>query len=74
MRQVFPGVVVSPFLMVGITDSRHYRELTDNIYRFAPIIADREDLSRVHSTDERLGIENYKDMIRFYVALVKNAC
>lgn len=74
VREVFPEALVAPFLMIGITDSRHYRELTENIYRFAPIVVNEEDLGRVHSTNERIGVDNYKDMIRFYIRLLRNSC
>lgn len=74
VREVFPEVLAVPFIMIGITDSRHYKELTSNIYRFAPIVVDEEDLGRVHSTNERISVENYEDMIRFYIRLIRNSC
>lgn len=72
IREVFPDVVVSPGLMVGGTDARHYSGVSDNVFRFAPVRAKPEDLSRFHGTNERLSIENYADMIRFYRRLMQN--
>jgi carboxypeptidase PM20D1 len=71
IREVFPDVVVSPGLMVGGTDARHYSGVSDNVFRFAPVRAKPEDLSRFHGTNERLSIENYADMIRFYRRLMQ---
>jgi acetylornithine deacetylase/succinyl-diaminopimelate desuccinylase-like protein len=34
---------------------------------------DGEDLKRFHGTNERLSIEGYADMIRFYRRLMENA-
>jgi carboxypeptidase PM20D1 len=31
-----------------------------------------EDLKRLHGTDERLGIENYGEIVRFYAQLLRN--
>lgn len=72
IREIFPGVVVAPGLMVAATDSRHFTDVTDNIFRFSPVRANSEDLKRFHGTNERLSVENYADMIRFYRRLVQN--
>lgn len=73
IREIFPDVVVAPGLMVATTDSRHYSGIADNIFRFSPVRANAEDLKRFHGTNERLSIENYGDMIRFYRRLMENS-
>src|SRR5437667_8875965 len=72
IREIFPDVVVAPGLMVAATDSRHYTEVTDKIFRFSPVRANLDDLKRFHGTNERLSIEGYADMIRFYRRLIEN--
>ncbi len=72
IREIFPDVIVAPGLMVAATDSRHYTGLTDTILRFTPVRANADDLKRFHGTDERLSIEGYADMIRFYRRLIEN--
>ena len=73
IREIFPGVIVAPGLMVAGTDSRYYAGITDNIFRFSPVRANSEDLKRFHGTNERLSIEGYADMIRFYRRLIENS-
>jgi carboxypeptidase PM20D1 len=73
IREIFPDVIVAPGLMVATTDSRHYAAITDNIFRFSPVRATSEDLKRFHGTNERLSVDNYGDMIRFYRRLMENA-
>lgn len=73
IREIFNHVTVTPSLMVGATDARHYQPLTDQIYRFSPLRAGQDDLDRVHGTNERIAIENYEEMIQFYVRLILNA-
>jgi carboxypeptidase PM20D1 len=73
IREIFPDVIVAPGLMVAATDSRHYAGITDNIFRFSPVRANAEDLKRFHGTNERLSIEGYADMIRFYRRLIENS-
>jgi carboxypeptidase PM20D1 len=72
IREIFPDTLVAPGLMVATTDSRHYAGLTDNIFRFSPVRATAQDLTRFHGTNERLSIRNYADMIRFYRRLIEN--
>jgi carboxypeptidase PM20D1 len=73
IRQVFPGVLVAPGLVLGGTDSRHYAALTRSIYRFSPIRVTGEDLDRIHGTDERISIEGYGQVVRFYLQLIQNS-
>ena len=72
IREIFPDVIVAPGLMVAGTDSRHYTGISDNILRFTPVRANADDLRRFHGTNERLSIDGYADMIRFYRRLIEN--
>ena len=66
IRETFPNTVVAPGLMLGATDSIKFEELSEHIFKFSPVHANNEDLSRFHGSNERMSIENYLDMIRFY--------
>jgi carboxypeptidase PM20D1 len=68
-----PGVVVAPSMMMGGTDSRHYNALTNNVYRFSPLKLSKDDLSRFHGANERISIQSYIEMIRFYIRLIQNS-
>ncbi len=70
IREVFPDAVVAPGLMVAGTDSIHFGEISDHIFKFSPIRATNDDLKRFHGTNERLSIQNYQDAIRFYHRLI----
>jgi len=73
IRQVCSDVVVAPALVLGATDSRHFAGLTKNIYRFSPSLVTGEHLARVHGTNERIAVENYAELVRFYVQLLRNS-
>jgi carboxypeptidase PM20D1 len=73
IHEVAPEAVVAPYLTLGGTDSRHFGRLTDEIYRFSPILGDAEDLERVHGTNERMSVENYEMCVRFFLQLLKNS-
>ncbi|WP_155521043.1 M20 family peptidase, partial [Ralstonia solanacearum] len=73
VREVFPGTVVAPGLMVGATDSRHMTGISDQVFRFSPVRARPEDLARFHGTNERISQTNLVELIRFYHRLIHQA-
>ena len=72
VRQIFPDVVVAPSLVIAGTDTKHYVALADNSYRFLPTRFRKGDIARYHGTNERISVENYAEIIRFYIQLIKN--
>lgn len=70
LRAEFPGIVVTPGLVLTGTDSTHYTPVADNVYRFAPIRVTSQDLARLHGIDERIGIANLAEHVRFYHLLL----
>ena len=66
-------LIVAPHLVVGGTDSRYFAVLSDNVYRFLPIVFHAEDLKRIHGTNERISIENYVQAVKFYYHLIRNS-
>ncbi len=70
--QVFADVVVAPGLVIAATDTKHYLGLSDDSYRFLPLRLGPEDLKRIHGSDERITLDNYAEIIRFYLHLIRN--
>ncbi len=73
IKQCFPEVLVAPNLVVGATDSRYFKNLTHNTFRFAPVRMTDDDLKRFHGTNERISTSDFKNVVRFFVALVKGS-
>jgi len=73
VQQVFPDIGVSPGLMIANTDTKHYLELTDAVYRFMPSVLTPEDTKRIHGFNERLGVKNYEKTINYFYHLMRNA-
>ena len=70
IRETMPEAVVAPGLVIAGTDSRQMSGLTPNVYRFLPVRAQPADLARFHGTNERIGVENYAEIIRFFHRLI----
>ena len=68
---VYPQAVTAPFLVTATTDSRHYKSIADNIYRFVPMVLTGEDLKKIHGFNESISIENYTRIINFFTELIK---
>jgi carboxypeptidase PM20D1 len=73
IRSISPDVVVAPYLVVVVTDARHYSSLSPNIFRFMPLRLTPRDLERMHGTDERIGISDYETAIRTYRQILMDA-
>jgi carboxypeptidase PM20D1 len=73
IQEVFPGTAVAPFLTLGGTDSRHFVGVAEDVYRFAPIRFSPELGPGVHGTNERIPVEDYLGMVRFYLRLMERA-
>ncbi len=67
----FPTAAIAPGLVIATTDSHHYAEVARDLYRFEPVHMMPEDLARLHGVDERIGVEQYRQMITFYVRLLQ---
>jgi carboxypeptidase PM20D1 len=72
VRSLFPDTIVAPGLMIAATDSRHFTPISDHIYRFSPVRAKPEDLTRFHGTNERIAVSNLGELVRFYHQLLRN--
>jgi len=71
VNELFPGVVATPYVMTGGTDAYHYRIVTDNAIRFAPLSISNEQHATVHAADENIDIAVLPPAVDFYKAIIK---
>lgn len=69
IKAVYPDTIVAPSIVMATTDSRHFKECSDNIYRFIPFVLDRSLLGSIHSTNERLALDTLAKAVQVYVRL-----
>jgi carboxypeptidase PM20D1 len=65
-QQVVPNAVVSPYLLVGATDSRYFRPFSEAVLNFTPM----QDVKGFHGIDERIGVADLHRMLHFYRLLM----
>ena len=70
INKVFPDAIVAPSLLIAQTDSRHFRNVTENIYRFLPVRMNDATLDGMHGANERVGVIDFMESIVFYHTLI----
>ncbi len=63
IEAVYPEALVTPSLLTATTDTRHYVDLADDLYRFHGILMDAGQTNSIHGTDEYIGVASYEKMI-----------
>lgn len=71
IEATWPKAVVSPYLMVACTDSRHWRDICDNVYRFSAKEVTGAEKATVHGNNERIRVENTEHAVQFFIRLLK---
>jgi len=74
IHEIFPEAVIAPALANSASDVTRYIGLSPNVLRFLPQRLTSEDLAMIHGVNERISIDNYSEMIDFYIQLIKNYC
>lgn len=72
IRQILPNAIVSPGLVGGGTDAKHWQGIAENAYRFFPIRISASNMTGFHGINEHIEVENYKETVRYYHQLIVN--
>jgi len=71
VADTWPGCIVSPYLMVQCSDSRHYGNLSNHVYRFSAMDLTSEERKTIHGNNERIRLECVKRAVEFYLRLMR---
>jgi acetylornithine deacetylase/succinyl-diaminopimelate desuccinylase-like protein len=67
---MWPGVQVTPVMSTGATDSKYLRRAGIPSYGISGMFTDMDDV-RAHGKDERIGVNEFYQGVKFMYALIK---
>jgi carboxypeptidase PM20D1 len=72
IEATFPGVIVTPYIQLGASDSRHFTPICDAVYRFTPFEMSLAERGTLHAVNERIHVATWLRGIEFYATLIKS--
>lgn len=70
ITETFDGVVVTPYIQLGASDSRHFTRISRHVYRFSPFEMSRDERGTLHAVNERIKVATWLRGVRFYDRLI----
>jgi carboxypeptidase PM20D1 len=71
IAESYPGTIVTPYVMLAASDSRHFTRISDHVYRFTPFEMSTEERGTLHAMNERMRVATFLTGVDFYTRLVR---
>ena len=71
VAETWRGCIVSPYLMVQCSDSRHYGRISDKVFRFSAMDLTAAERATIHGNNERIRLDCLHRAVEFYIRLMK---
>ena len=67
------GCIPTPYLMMQCSDSRHWGEISDKVYRFSAMDLTKEELSSIHGNNEKIRTDCIARACEFFIRMMRSS-
>ena len=72
VAHTWQGCLVSPYLMIACSDSRHYAGFCEDVYKFSAMHLSAQQRGLIHNDDERIPVAEVAKTVEFFTRLEKS--
>jgi carboxypeptidase PM20D1 len=72
IHKTFPETIISPYVMLGGSDSRHFARISSFVYRFSPMELTKAERESMHAANEAIPVKKLDTCISFYIRLIRS--
>ncbi len=69
----WPEAVISPYLMVACTDSRHFCRVSPTVLKFSAMALTKEERATMHARNERIPVDKILTACQFFWRVLETA-
>lgn len=71
VASTWKGSIVSPYLMIACSDSRHFSAICPNVFKFSAMELSAEQRGLIHNDNERIPVSEVAKTVEFFTRLIR---